>query len=165
MTYNLFLEVTSPPNQTTLGPPFLYRYTRLQSPPTTPPGAYSAPEIHFRGRTSRKVPPSLLLRAVPQWRFARTGQAMRQTATTKQPMGPTMMLEMNLRSRKRAVDQATISAVMSALSHRRTPEQYKGGPGRPRSQPRCLCGKFTREYAEKRRHRCAFDLPKNFRFS
>jgi hypothetical protein len=40
------------------------------------------------------------------------------------------------------VDQVTISAVMSALPRRRTPEQRKGGPGRPRSGDRCPCGRY-----------------------
>jgi hypothetical protein len=52
------------------------------------------------------------------------------------------------------VTQATISAVMSALSRRRTAEQRKGGPGRPKSPDRCSCGKYTRSYAEKRGHAC-----------
>jgi hypothetical protein len=61
-----------------------------------------------------------------------------------------------------------ISAVMSALSRRRTPEQRKGGPGRPKSAARCPCEKFTRSYAAKRGHKCEFPeeegvpLPANF---
>ena len=57
----------------------------------------------------------------------------------------------------RLVSPATISAVMSALSRRQTPEQRKGGPGRPQSKDRCPCGQYTRSYAAKRGHEC--DLP------
>lgn len=52
------------------------------------------------------------------------------------------------------VTPAMISRVMSELSRRRSPEQCKGGPGRPRSADRCPCEKFTRSYAAKRGHRC-----------
>jgi len=52
------------------------------------------------------------------------------------------------------VTQATISAVMSALSRRRTPKQRRGGPGRPKSPDRCPCGKYTRSYAARRGYEC-----------
>jgi hypothetical protein len=52
------------------------------------------------------------------------------------------------------VTEAKISAVMSALSRRRTPEQRKGGPGRPRSLDRCPCSQYTRSYAARRGHLC-----------
>ena len=50
-----------------------------------------------------------------------------------------------------------ISAVMSAISRRRTPEQRKGGPGRPKSPDRCPCARYTRSYAAKRGHDCDDD--------
>ena len=45
-----------------------------------------------------------------------------------------------------------ISQYMSFLSKRRTKSQRKGG--RPKETQRCPCGRYTRGYAARRRHRC-----------
>ena len=46
--------------------------------------------------------------------------------------------------------KSDVSRVMSALSRKR--KAKKGG--RPKSEDRCPCGKYTAEYAQRRNHRC-----------
>ena len=94
-----------------------------------------------------------------------TSGPMRQPRPCQKPAGG-IYNELGRRFMK-PVDQATISAVMSELSRRRTPEQRKGGPGRPRLHDRCQCERYTRSYAAKRGHECDFKrralpLPENF---